>query len=118
MIVEKSGKKFYIPEVMPDEFKIDGGVYQFFDDDEEDEEDQKFQEKELYRLRKVMNGYENKRRKMLAVYRVNDLTLSDNSRRLAREKMENTKAWRGLMYDIDYVRKEIDGIEKFLMRED
>lgn len=118
MIVEKNGKKFYIPEFMPDEFKIDGGVYQFFDDDEEDEEDQKFQEKELYRLRRVLGGLKNKESKMLYVYRVNDNALGERAREDARERMERTKSWRGLMYDMDYVRKEIDAIEKYLKRED
>ena len=118
MIVEKNSKKFYIPEAMPDEFKIDGGVYQFFDDDDEEDEDEQFQEKELYRLRKVMSGYENKKKKMMFVYRVNDAELSGKARAEAREKMERTKAWRGLMYDMDYVRKEIDAIEKYLKRED
>lgn len=121
MIVEKDGVKYYVPESMPDEFRIDGGLYQFYDDDDEVEEvdeDEQFQEKELYRLCKVMSGYENKKKKMMFVYRVNDAELSGKARAEAREKMERTKAWRGLMYDMDYVRKEIDAIEKYLKRED
>lgn len=117
MIVENENGKFYIPAAMPDEMKMDGCIFPFYDDDY-DEEDEAFEEKELYRLRKVMSGYENKKRKMMFVYRVNDAELSGRARAEAWQKLERTKAWRGLMYDMDYMRKEIDAIEKYLERED
>lgn len=117
MIVENENGKFYIPAAMPDEMKMDGRIFPFYDDDY-DEEDEAFEEKELHRLRKVMSGYENKKKKMMFVYRVNDAELSGKAREEAWQKLERTKAWRGLMYDMDYVRKEIDAIEKYLKRED
>ena len=117
MIVEKDGVKYYVVEGEhePDKFDIDGGVYQFFDEDF-DEEDEKFEEKELFRLRKVLGGLKNKESKMLYVYRANDYTMSEKARKEARKKMERTKAWRGLQYDLDYVRKEIESIEEYLKR--
>ena len=119
MIIENENGKFYIPAAMPDEMKMDGNIFPFYDDDdEEDEEMVEFEEKELYRLRKVMSGYENKKQKMMFVYRVKDTELSGKAREEAWQKLERTKAWRGLMYDMDYVRKEIDAITKYLKRED
>lgn len=114
MIVEKDGVKYYVPESMPDEFRIDGGWYQFYDDDEDDDEGELYQEKELYRLRRVLGGLKNKQSKMLYVYRVNDNTLSEDARADAREKMERTKSWRGLQYDIKYVVDEIKALEEVL----
>lgn len=114
-ITNKRGT-FYIPEVIPEEFKIDGGIYKLYERDKDAEESEKYQRKELYRLQKVMSGYENKKQKMMFVYRVNDKTMSGNAREKAWQKLESTKSWRGLMYDMDYVRKEIDAIEEYLKR--
>lgn len=118
MLVKNSKGTFYVPAVIPDEFKIDGGVYKLYEHDKDAEENEKYQKKELYRLQKVMSGYENKKQKMMFVYRVNDKELSGKAREEAWQKMERTKSWRGLMYDMDYVRKEIDAIEEYLKRKD
>lgn len=82
----------------------------------EDPEEDAFCEKELRRLYRVRYGLEMKKAKMLFVYRVNDKTLSDDARIAAREKMESTKAWRGLQFDLNYVNNEISGLSDYIKR--
>ena len=83
---------------------------------EEDDEDESFCEKELSRLYKVRNGLEIKVARMLYMYRVNDPELSEDARSSGMAKLEATKAWRGLQFDLRYVNNEILGLEEYIKR--
>lgn len=81
-----------------------------------DDEDDSFCEKELSRLYKVRNGLEIKAARMLYVYQANDKSLSADARKKRMEKLEATKAWRGLQFDLNYVNNEINGLEDYIKR--
>lgn len=89
----------------------------FNDASEDDDEDASFCEKELSRLYKVRNGLEVKAARMLFVCHINDYTLSSEDRAKRMEKLEATKAWRGLQFDLNYVTNEINGLEEYIKRE-
>lgn len=83
---------------------------------EKDDEDDAFCEKELSRLYKVRNGLEIKAARMLYVYQANDKSLSADARNKRMEKLESTKAWRGLQFDLNYINNEINGLEDYIKR--
>lgn len=76
------------------------------------DEDEEFSKKELLRLEKVLSGLYLKRDKMRFVYGIDDPSLSQSAREAAKAKMERTKAWRGLQFDIDYVLRNIEYLER------
>ena len=76
------------------------------------DEDEEFSKKELLRLEKVLSGLYLKRDKMRFVYGIGDPSLSQSAREAAKAKMERTKAWRGLQFDIEYVLRNIEYLER------
>ena len=84
--------------------------------DDGDTEDEAFCDKELRRLYKVRSGLKLKEERMLYVYQANDKSLSADARKKRMEKLEATKAWRGLQFDLNYVNNEINGLEDYIKR--
>ena len=84
--------------------------------DDGDDKDDAFCEKELSRLYKVRSGLKLKEERMLFVYQINDKSLSADARDLRKAKLESTKAWRGLQFDLNYVNNEINGLEDYIKR--
>ena len=84
--------------------------------DDGDDKDDAFCEKELRRLLKVRSGLELKAAKMKYVWQTEDESLSAEARSSRREKLEATKAWRGLQFDLGYVNNEIKGLEEWIKR--
>jgi hypothetical protein len=81
-----------------------------------DPEDDAFCEKELSRLYKVRSGLETKAARMRYVWQADDMTISADARKKQMERLQATKAWRGLQFDMNYVTAEINGIEDYLKR--
>lgn len=83
--------------------------------DREDEDiDEAFcgidREKEIRRLERVLQGLYTRRDRMLYTYNVMDGCRETEAKRIAREKLERTKAWRGLEFDIEYTEKRLSWI--------
>lgn len=108
------------PKDIPEEYASLGIIFEDYDDsmdEREDNMDDVYDEKELARLYKVASGLHNKKERMLFVNGVSGDGISSVSRDNAMAKLERTKAWRGLMFDIAYVDNEIKAIEEYLKRE-
>jgi len=108
------------PNDIPEEFRKYGLVFEDYDDSVDvvdDGMDDAYDEKELARLYKVASGLHNKKERMLFVNGITGDGISSVSRENAMAKLERTKAWRGLLYDIAYVDGEIKAIEEYLKRE-
>ena len=77
-----------------------------------EEEDEAFQgidrEKEKKRLLRVLEGLYTRRDRMLYVYGCMDGVRDTVEKRTAMAKLEKTKAWRGLQFDIQYTEKRLD----------
>ena len=79
-----------------------------FCDVADDGEDEAFcgidREKEIARLEKALNAMYTRRDRMLYTYGCMDRGTAANDR----AKLENTKAWRGLEFDITYTEKRLE----------
>lgn len=93
-----------------DEIEPDDPAITFCDEDEpeDDDSDPAFcgldREKEVKRLERVLEGMYTRRDRMLYTYGCMDRGASDEDW----AKLEKTKAWRGLQFDIKYTEKRIE----------
>ena len=80
-----------------------------------EDEDEAFagidRDKEAKRLARVLEGLYTRRDRMLYAYGCMDGVQGNAAKEAARARLENTKAWRGLQFDIEYTEKRLALIE-------
>lgn len=68
-------------------------------------------DKEAKRLARVLEGLYTRRDRMLYTYGCMDGVQGNAAKEAARARLEKTKAWRGLQFDIEYTEKRLALIE-------